>query len=161
MTRRYLLDENLQTPKDIFDAKYINMRDILPLGTPDRTVLKYAREFGLVIITKDIKMALNAIIQDQPVVFIDPNGNHHYLEKAKPEIITENYNIRVNAKPIKWNKSTISYEEVVDLSGIKRKGLHTIMWSLRNNQGTGTLIPNKDISVKEGMVFVSMITDNA
>ena len=87
---RFLLDENLQTKdddpnKDDEDFLTVNLKDILPIGTPDRTVLKYARDLGFIIVTKDIKLALNAIIMDQPVVFIDPNGNRFYLERNNIE----------------------------------------------------------------------------
>lgn len=68
---------------DKFSVNTVSVKDLLPLGTPDRTVLKYARDLGFVVVTKDIRMALSALIMDQPIVFIDPNGNKHYLEKAQ------------------------------------------------------------------------------
>jgi len=84
---RYLLDENLQTKDDTFSTSHVNLKDILPTGTPDRTVLKYARQLGFIIVTRDIRMALNAIIMSQPVVFIDQNDNRHYLEKISNDNI--------------------------------------------------------------------------
>ena len=80
------MDENLQKKdddpnKDDEDFLTVNLKDLLPVGTPDRTVLKYARNLGFIIVTKDIKLTLNAIIMDQPVVFIDPNGNKFHLER--------------------------------------------------------------------------------
>lgn len=76
---RFLLDENIQKPDDTFNMDYVNLKDILPLGTPDRTILKYARGMNLVVVTKDIRMALNAVIMNQDIVFIDQNENYIHI----------------------------------------------------------------------------------
>lgn len=81
---RYLLDENVMIKDYKANPNKVSVKDVLPLGTSDRNVLKYARDMGFIVVTKDIRMALSAIILDQPIVFIDPNDNHHYLEKKKP-----------------------------------------------------------------------------
>lgn len=78
---RYLLDENVMIKDTQYSPNMVSVKDVLPLGTTDRNVLKYARDMGFIVITKDIRMALSAIVMDQPIIFIDMNDNRHFLEK--------------------------------------------------------------------------------
>lgn len=72
--------------------------------------------------------------------------------------------ISINGEQVHWHSTVISYEDVVRLCNCGRSStaLHTIVYSTKHPRSSaGTLRPAQFISVSDGMLFESIVTDNA
>lgn len=84
--KKWLIDENLRKKDRNMEAPdALTTLDILPKGSPDTDVIRKARELGLIIVTRDIRLTLNCAIRGQPVVFQDFHGNRHLIKREVEE----------------------------------------------------------------------------
>lgn len=78
MNLKYLIDENVKiSPQDamLFEESVItNSVDYYQHGTPDHILTKRAKKEGLIIVTKDIRMALRSLKDGVGVIFITNDG---------------------------------------------------------------------------------------
>lgn len=77
----------------------------------------------------------------------------------------KNFNLIINAKPIKWDDKTISYSQVVDLAfppPHKDTEIFTVQYSRGPpDNSQGTLVKGQSVKVKSGMVFDVTRTDKS
>lgn len=76
--------------------------------------------------------------------------------KARPEFV-----VRVNGVERTIMKREASYEDIVELSGSKRKALHSVVYHTKGTQGGGILSPGKSVKLAKNMSFEAVVTDNA
>lgn len=75
----------------------------------------------------------------------------------------ESMKIIINGRDVRCSKKTLSYEDVVRISGQRyhENLIYSISYHHRGKNLDGTLIPNKSINIEEGMIFNAHVTDNA
>lgn len=80
---RFLVDENLSKKKKFINEhpEFSNVSDIIRKGAKDEEVIEKAE--GFIIITKDKKLALNALIAGIQVWYYDERGIEHKLLAKK------------------------------------------------------------------------------
>ena len=80
---KYLYDECVSC-RDVFEGRnFIQSIDVVGKGATDEKVGDYAVKNNMLLITSDIKFALNMLIQSKPVIF--KNGGDYTLIKPKTE----------------------------------------------------------------------------
>jgi hypothetical protein len=85
--KKWLIDENLRKKdRSMEDPDCLTTLDILPKGSPDTDIIRKARELGLIIVTRDIRLTLNCVIRGQSVVFQDFHGNRHLIKREIEKI---------------------------------------------------------------------------
>jgi len=85
---KFLIDENIKiSPQDVLlfeESVIINSTDLYRHGTKDEILTKRAKRDELVIVTKDIRMALRSLKEGVEVIFIeDGTENIDFLSAIK------------------------------------------------------------------------------
>lgn len=85
MTLKFLIDENIKvSPADkIKLGEVINSTELYRHGTKDEILTKRARIDELIIVTKDIRMALRSLKEGVEVIFIEECGDISFLSAIK------------------------------------------------------------------------------
>ena len=77
--------------------------------------------------------------------------------------MSENAEIIVNGRPRKWDETTISYEQVVELAFPSQppdpNRIYTVTYKKGNEQGT--LVAGQSVTVRPGMIFNVTATDKS
>ncbi|PBO84910.1 MAG: hypothetical protein COA77_06630 [Thaumarchaeota archaeon] len=91
-SKRFLLDECLQITNKKLRTKfgYVNATELVKEGTSDDKLLQKAIKENLVIITRDIRFALKAVLLGVEIIFHDSNHTRTLIPKNKPQIIEYN-----------------------------------------------------------------------
>ncbi len=85
---KFLIDENIKvSPQDFMklndDIIVINSTDLYRHGTKDEILTARAKRDELVIITKDIRMALRSLKEGVEVIFVEEFGEITFLSAIK------------------------------------------------------------------------------
>ena len=78
---KYLLDENCGKDAN-HNPEYLFFRNLVSPGTPDWLVLEIAREYNLIITTRDKGLILRAISEGEEIVYQTEWGDRYHV-KAK------------------------------------------------------------------------------
>lgn len=91
-SKRFLLDECLQITNKKLRTRfgYVNATELVKEGTSDDKLLQKAIKENLVIITRDIRFALKAVLLGVEIIFHDNNHTRTLIPKNKPQIIEYN-----------------------------------------------------------------------
>lgn len=95
------------------------------------------------------------------------DGVSHLLRNMSATSITRFFNkkgpitLMVNGRSVVYAGSTITYEQVLELAGLKDVGVYTMTYFKGRNKGSGLLDKGKSITVNEGMSLSASRTDNA
>lgn len=96
----YLMDENVKISGDDMlrfpVGSVVNATKYFHKGTPDESLTKFAKDMDMVIVTKDIRMALRSLIDNVPVIYIsDDYKCVSYLEvkvyNGKDHVVMRDY----------------------------------------------------------------------
>ena len=76
---KYLVDENISMPDKFINQhpEFENVKRAIKIGAIDDDIINEAKLKGHVIITKDIRLSLKALIQGVKVWFYDDKGNSY------------------------------------------------------------------------------------
>jgi len=89
---KYLLDECVPLGyKEVTSKEYVELKEILPAGTPDYVILKQARRLGLTVVTMDVRFVLGAIIQNREIIYQNSRGRRFYI-RSSTKIIEKDCN---------------------------------------------------------------------
>lgn len=74
---RFLVDENLSKSDKFLreNPQFINVKNLMKPGMEDSEIIQRAIAENLIIVTKDIKLALNALIGGVKVWYFDAEKN--------------------------------------------------------------------------------------
>lgn len=108
---KYLLDECVPLGyREVTSKEYLELKEILPTGTPDHVVLDEAEKLGLTVITMDSKFVLSAIIQSRDIIYQNKRGYRFYISSSS-KIIEKNCNQKSFGKKI--TKYLVSNDRVI------------------------------------------------
>jgi uncharacterized protein YaiI (UPF0178 family) len=81
----YLVDENMSKPDKFIEEhqEFENVKNAIEIGAFDGKIIERAKSNNQVIITKDIGLALRALIAEVKVWFYDDKGNNYKLVATK------------------------------------------------------------------------------
>ncbi|MGH9879411.1 MAG: hypothetical protein ACREBU_05435 [Nitrososphaera sp.] len=81
----YLVDENMSKPDKFIDEhrEFENVKNAIEIGAYDGKIIDRAKSNNQVIITKDVGLALKALIEGVKVWFYDDKGNNYKLVATK------------------------------------------------------------------------------
>ena len=89
----FLIDENTSmTDEDIAkfpQFKIMNSRKKFKRGTDDRLLIQWVKESGWVLVTKDIRMAIRALMEGTPVLMINEDFTIISLMETKVHPVKE------------------------------------------------------------------------
>ena len=90
--KRFLLDECVQIKNKKLKTKfgYVNASELVKEGTSDDKLLEKAIQKNLVIITRDVRFALKAVLLGIEIIFQDHYHVRTLIPKNKPCIIEYN-----------------------------------------------------------------------
>ena len=125
------------------------------------------RELGNISPDDDIYLDIKEgweddLIMDDEVVDLARPGMEHFISKAK----SKEFKIIVNAREKAWNKSTISFEQVIVLAfgsydNNPNKG-YTVTYSKGPKSNIeGTMVKDSVVNVKNKMIFDVTATDKS
>jgi predicted nuclease of predicted toxin-antitoxin system len=82
---KYLVDENISKPDKFIEEhpEFANVKKVIRTGADDSEILQKARSEDRVIITKDIRLALRALIYGIGIIYFDEENREHKL-RANP-----------------------------------------------------------------------------
>lgn len=82
---KYLVDENLSKSEKFLKAhsEFVNVKNLMKPGADDELVIEKALSQNFVIVTKDIKLALNSLIKGVKVWYYDAETNLDYQLTAQ------------------------------------------------------------------------------
>ncbi len=79
---KYILDENCTTKDNDLSPEFLPSSVLIKIGTPDWRVLEIAREYNLIVITRDKGLVLRGISEGEDVVYQTDWGDRYHV-KAK------------------------------------------------------------------------------
>lgn len=127
---------------------------------------KHLRQLGNISEDDDIFLKIDApfkhdLITDDEEVDLARPGKEHFFSQPK----TFNFEIIVNGRPKVWNKKTITFDEVIHLSGGNTGGgnkAYTVTYSDGPNQNPeGEMAKGDVVVVTNKMIFNATATDKS